>query len=86
MTNYVIKDDKVYFHPGFYIAEYIEDTGITKEALAAELGITASALEKLVNGDMELTEDMAEKLEVAVGGSKEYWIRMWRGFTISEKN
>ena len=40
MSNYVEFGNKIAFHPGYYIKEYIEEVGLTQEDFANRLGTT----------------------------------------------
>ena len=65
--------DTTSFHPGYYIAEIIEDTGVIKSDFASRLGIPEETLDKLLDGQIGLSDDIAEKLSAIFGSSVEFW-------------
>ncbi len=64
------------FHPGYYIADIIEDMGITHEEFARRMGTTGKTISKLVNGQCNLSNDLAGKLAMMLGTSAEVWINL----------
>ncbi|HUM84424.1 MAG TPA: HigA family addiction module antitoxin [Lachnospiraceae bacterium] len=68
------------FHPGYYIAEIIEDMGITQEEFAVRMGTTAKTLSKLVNGQINLSNDLAMKLSIMMGTSVEVWLNLQKNY------
>lgn len=65
--------DTTAFHPGYYIAEIIEDTRVSKSDFASRLGITEETLDKLLDGQVGLSDDIAEKLSAMIGSSAGFW-------------
>ena len=39
MSNYIEYKDKIAFHPGYYLKEIIDESGLTQEDFAERLGI-----------------------------------------------
>ena len=54
MSNVNEYKDIVAFHPGYYIADIIEDMGISQAEFTARIGITAKALSQLINGQANI--------------------------------
>ena len=50
------------FHPGYYVKDYIDEQGITQEELAKRLQTTPKYISDLVNGRINLTDEMVLKL------------------------
>lgn len=73
MSNYVEHNNKIAFHPGYYIQEYITETGLTNEDFAIRLGTTMRTLNLLLSGKQRLTPDIAFRLSVLSGTCMEYW-------------
>lgn len=65
--------DIVAFHPGYYIAEIIEDMDMSQAEFAARMGTTAKTLSQLINGQANISNDLAKKLSVMMGTSAEVW-------------
>ena len=73
MSNTKRYADIIAFHPGYYIAEIIEDMGISQAEFAARMGTTGKTLSLLLNGQSNITNDLAKKLSVMLGTSVELW-------------
>ena len=61
-------------HPGEIVADSIAETGVTKVALAAALGVSRNTLHLLVTRQQDVTAEMAVRLEAVVGSSAETWL------------
>jgi len=73
MSNVKEYKDIVAFHPGYYIADIIDDMEISQNEFAARMGTTAQTLSKLINGQANISNDLAKKLSVMLGTSVEVW-------------
>lgn len=76
MSNVSEYKDIVAFHPGYYIADIIEDMGISQAEFTARIGITAKALSQLINGQANISNDLAKKLSAMIGTSAEVWLNL----------
>lgn len=76
MSSYVEYNDKIAFHPGYYIKEIIEDSGLTQEDFAKRLDTTPKNLSYLVRGEQSLSVDIAMKLSRMLGTSINYWLNL----------
>lgn len=76
MSNVNEYKDIVAFHPGYYIADIIEDMGISRAEFATRIGTTANTLGQLINGQANISNDLAKKLSVMVGTSAEVWLNL----------
>ena len=68
--------DIVAFHPGYYVADIIEDMGISQAEFATRMGTTAKTLSNLVNGQINLSNDLAKKMSVMLGTSPDVWLNL----------
>lgn len=64
------------FHPGYYIREIIEDMGISHNEFATRMGTTGKTLSNLVNGQCNLSNDLAGKLSMMLGTSVDMWLKL----------
>lgn len=80
MSNYIEYKDSVAFHPGYYIKEIIEESGLSQEDFAKRLGTTPKNLSILVRGDQSLSIDMASKLSRMLGTSVSYWLNLQQSY------
>ena len=63
-------------HPGELVRDSLSDLGLSVAAGAAGLGVTRQQLYNVINGKSGVTPEMALRLEKAVGGSADVWLRM----------
>ncbi|MGN0390376.1 MAG: HigA family addiction module antitoxin [Wujia sp.] len=68
--------DIVAFHPGYYIADIIEDMGISQVEFATRMGTTAKTLSNLINGQANISNDLAKKLSVMMGTGVDVWLNL----------
>ena len=80
MSNYVEYNDKIAFHPGYYIKEIVEQSGLTQEDFAKRLDTTPKNLSLLVRGEQSLSIDIAMKLSRMVGTSIYYWLNLQNAY------
>lgn len=73
MSNVKKYKDIVAFHPGYYIADIIEDMEVSQAEFAKRIGTTAKTLSKLINGQANISNDLAKKLSAMMGTSVEVW-------------
>lgn len=64
------------FHPGYYVKDYIDEQGITQEELAKRLQTTPKYVSDLVNGRINLTDEMVLKLSIIFGTSTKMWLNL----------
>lgn len=76
MSNVIEYNDIVAFHPGYYIEEIIEDMEISQSEFAVRLGTTPKTVSKLVNGQCNLSNDLAQKLAMMLGTGIEVWLNI----------
>ncbi len=70
-------------HPGDFIREtYIKPFEISVRTLAANLGVSASTLNRVVNRQSGVSPSMALRLSKALGRSPESWIAMQYNFNL----
>lgn len=64
------------FHPGQYIGELIEDYQMTQKEFAEKLGLSPKTINKLVNGEESISNNIAQKLEKLTNISMETWLNL----------
>lgn len=81
MANNIVEySDIMAFHPGYYVAEIVDDMGITQEEFATRLGTTPKTLSKLINGQINLSNDIAKKLSSMLGSSVNFWLNLQKAY------
>ena len=73
MSNVDEYKEIVAFHPGYYIADIIEDMEISQAEFAIRVGTTAKTISQLINGHANISNDLAKKLSAMLGTSVEVW-------------
>lgn len=64
-------------HPGEFIRDvYITPFDISVRKVAESLGVSASTLNRLLNGESNVSPEMALRLSKALGRSPESWLAM----------
>ena len=80
MSNYIEYNDKIAFHPGYYIKEIVDESGLTQEDFAKRLDTTPKNLSCIIRGEQNLSRDMAMKLSRMLGTSVEYWLNIQKKY------
>lgn len=76
MSSYIGYNDKIAFHPGYYIKELVDESGLTQEDFAKRLGTTPKNLSILIRGEQSLSIDVATKLSRMLGTTIAYWLNL----------
>ena len=77
MSNYIEYDDKIAFHPGYYIKEIVEESGLTQEDFAKRLDTTPKNLSLLIRGEQNLSITM-EREEAFIEAMTAHNLRVYR--------
>ena len=80
MSNIQEYNELMAFHPGYYVAEIIEDMDISQNEFATRLGTTAKTISKLVNGQTPITDNLANKLSSMLGTSIDLWLNLQKEY------
>lgn len=84
MFNYSVKDDgSVFFHPGYYIKEIIDSEGYSVKEFAHKLNISEEDLIKIIEGQSNVSHELANKLSLVFGTSIGYWINLQETYNSS---
>ena len=76
MSNILEFGNKIAFHPGYYIKEYIDELGMTQEEFAMRLGTTPKNVSCIIRGEQSLSLEIAAKLSRLMGTSVKYWLNL----------
>jgi len=63
-------------HPGAGLKDDIEALGLSIAEAAAGLGVTRQQLYRIIRGQSGISPEMALRLEKAIGGTADGWLRM----------
>ena len=59
--------------PGATIKEQLNDRGMSQKEFAARMDMSEKHISKLINGDVQLTPEMAVRLEMVLGVPAKFW-------------
>jgi len=59
--------------PGATIKEQLEDRGMKQKEFAIRMDLSEKHVSKLINGEVQLTADVAHRLQIVLGIPAEYW-------------
>ncbi|MBE6015648.1 MAG: addiction module antidote protein, HigA family [Lachnospiraceae bacterium] len=76
MSNIKEYKDIIAVHPGYYIADLIEELGMTQAEFATRVGTNTKTISYLVNGQANITNDLAKKMSVMTGTSEVLWLNL----------
>lgn len=62
--------------PGATITEQLEERGMTQNEFSKRMGMSEKQISQLMNGDVRVTSDMAEKLESVLGVPADFWNKL----------
>ena len=62
--------------PGMTIKEQIKDRGISQKEFAVRMGMSQKHISRLINGEVQLTIDMARRLEMVLGIPAQFWCNL----------
>ncbi len=80
MSNTIEYKEIVAFHPGYYIADIIEDMEISQAEFAMRMGTTTKTISCLLNGQANISNDLAKKLSVMLGTSVDVWLNLQKTY------
>jgi len=63
-------------HPGIGIRQELDHMGLSVAEAAKGIGVTRQQLYRLISGECGITPEMAFRLEKALGGTADFWLRL----------
>lgn len=70
-------------HPGEFIRSvYLEELGVSVRKVAESLDVSPSTFTRLLNGDSNVSPEMALRLSKTLGRSPESWLAMQDSFNL----
>ncbi|WMT87054.1 HigA family addiction module antitoxin [Pelagibacterium sp. 26DY04] len=70
-------------HPGLGLKDDLDALGLTIAQGARALGVTRQQLYKLTNGDSAISPEMAIRIEQAIGGRADHWLRLQAAYDLA---
>ena len=66
------------FHPGYYVEEAIQDMNISQGELAKRLGVSERTLSLFIDGQIDVSYNLARRLSMVLGTSIKFWFNLQR--------
>ena len=66
------------FHPGYYVEEAIQDRNISQGEFAKRLGVSERTLSLFINGQIDISYNLARRLSMVLGTSIKFWFNLQR--------
>ena len=71
-------------HPGELLKDNVAELGLSVAEAAKGLGVTRQQLYNVINGKSAITPEMAVRLEKALGGTADLWLRMQVNYDLAQ--
>jgi addiction module HigA family antidote len=71
------------FHPGVFLQELIEDSGITAYRLAKDTHMPATRVSEILKLRRGITVDTAMRLSAYFGTTEQYWLNLQNSYDIA---
>jgi addiction module HigA family antidote len=71
-------------HPGRSIKDDLEALDLSVAEAAKGLGVTRQQLYRVINGESGISPEMALRLEKAIGGTADTWLRMQVNYDLAQ--
>jgi antitoxin HigA-1 len=71
-------------HPGELLKDNVDELGLSVAEAAKGLGVTRQQLYNVINGRSAITPEMAVRIEKALGGTADLWLRMQVNYDLAQ--
>lgn len=68
------------FHPGYYVEEAIQDMNISQSDFAKKLGVSERTLSLFIDGQIDISYNLARRLSMVLGTSIKFWFNLQRTY------
>ena len=68
------------FHPGYYVEEAIQDMNISQSDFAKRLGVSERTLSLFIDGQIDISYNLAERLSMVLGTNIKFWFNLQRTY------
>jgi len=70
-------------HPGEFLVEILDETGVSQAAFARAIGVSAMRVSHVVKGARPVTAELALLFGKALGQSPEYWLNLQAAYDLA---
>jgi len=81
-TSEMIKNGLPRIHPGEFLAEILEDFGVSQAEFARAIGVSPMRISYIVNGRRSVSADIALLFAEAFDQSPEYWLNLQAAYDL----
>jgi addiction module HigA family antidote len=71
-------------HPGRIIKTELDALNVSVAEAAERIGVTHQQLHRIIKGESGVSPDMALRLEKALGGTADTWLKMQMNFDLAQ--
>ena len=71
-------------HPGLGLKDDVDALGLSVAKAANGLGVTRQQLYRVIRGESGVTPEMAIRLEKAIGGTADGWLRLQTAYDLAK--
>ncbi|MCA3269780.1 MAG: HigA family addiction module antitoxin [Alphaproteobacteria bacterium] len=71
-------------HPGFFVADYLDEYGLRPADLAGAIGVSRSVVSDLIHGRRALSTEMAVRLGAFFGGGARLWLAIQQDYELDK--
>ena len=71
-------------HPGEFLADELEETGITATELSRQIGVPANRVLQITHGERNITADTALRLGKFFGTGPELWMNLQKAYDLDK--
>lgn len=82
---YLEVNDRLVFHPASFVKDAFEDMGISRSEFAKRLETSEKNLSELFNGKIDITVNMARKLENVTNVSSGTWLNLQNEYSVARE-
>lgn len=75
---------KEVIHPGEFLADELEEIGITRTELARQIDVPPNRISQLIRGKRDLTADTALRLGQFFGAGSELWMNLQKTYALDK--
>ncbi len=69
-------------HPGEFLKEMLDDLGISQNAFALSIGVSAMRISHLIHGRRPVTAELAVLFGKAFGQTPQFWLNLQNGYDL----
>jgi len=78
----MVKNGLPAIHPGDYLAEILDELGMSQAEFARRIGVSAMRISHVVRGSRPVTAELALLFGRALGQSPQYWMNLQTTFDL----